>query len=74
MPPYQSLHLPGLLGPDLARDRQRCKRTAAFPEFERIRRAVSERDAPKVKRNLVLYPAELRGTRHELPLNNQQPR
>jgi hypothetical protein len=31
----------------------------AFPDFERIRRAVSERDA-QFKRNPVLYPAELR--------------
>jgi hypothetical protein len=35
----------------------------AFPDFERIRRAVSERDA-QFKRNPVLYPAELR--RHSL--------
>jgi hypothetical protein len=35
--------------------------TEAFPDFERIRRAVSHRDAQLVTRNPVLYPAELRG-------------
>ena len=33
----------------------------AFPDFERIHRAVSPRGAQLVTRNPVLYPAELRG-------------
>ena len=56
MSPYQSLHLPAGFPPGLARDWQRTKSPAAFPEFERIRRGVSDRDAPFNKRNLVLYP------------------
>ena len=57
MLPIQSLHLPPAgLGSGLAW----CKRTEAFPEFEQIRCAVSERNAQLKIRNPVLYPAELR--------------
>ena len=39
----------------------RRERVRAFPDFERIRHAVSPRGAQLVTRNPVLYPAELRG-------------
>ncbi len=45
-----------------------CERNVAFPDFERIRCAVSECNAQFLQtRKLVLYPAELRGLSPNLP-------